>query len=73
MDIDVDLFQLFLSFLIKKSSGDHKGAEINSDVVSENQQLAEELRKPIIRKFGKRNVYSFLATICGMLIYQICN
>ena len=32
----------------------HKGTGINS----ENQQLVEELHKPIIRKFGKRKVYS---------------
>ena len=37
----------------KKSSG---GAN-NSGTMS-NQELAEELHKPIIRKFEKRNVYS---------------
>ena len=31
-----------------------------------NQQLPKELHKPIIRKFGKRKVYSFFqVNICG--------
>ena len=34
-----------------------------------NQQLAEELHKPIIRKFGKRKVHSFfIDNICGTLL-----
>ena len=37
-------------FFDKKSDATHKRTGINSDVVSENQQLAEELHWPIIRK-----------------------
>ena len=37
----------------KRTSGDYVKSEIMP-----NQQLAEELRKPIIRKFEKRKVYS---------------
>ena len=33
-------------------------ADINFNSDSENQKLAEELQKPIIRKFKKRKVYS---------------
>ena len=34
-----------------------KGSSINNEI-NENQQLANELCKPIIRKFKKRKVYS---------------
>ena len=34
------------------------GTEINSDVVSENRELAEDLQKPIIRKLVKLKVHS---------------
>ena len=40
-------------FFDKKS----KGSGIKNDI-TENQQLANELHKPIIRKFKKRKVYS---------------
>ena len=46
-----------LLHLIKKSVG--SGAKrINTKITPQNQQLAEELHKPIIRKFKKRKVYS---------------
>ena len=41
-------------FFDKKSKGSGIKNEIN-----ENQQLANELHKPIMRKFKKRKVYSF--------------
>ena len=41
----------------KKSVG--SGAKrINTKITPQNEQLAEELHKPIIRKFKKRKVYS---------------
>ena len=43
----------------EKSSATHKGTGINS----ENRQLAEELQKPVIRRFSKRKLYSSLKTI----------
>ena len=52
--------EILLQFLNKNSfeSG------VKSDIMS-NQQLAEELHKPIIKKFKKRNVYSlFKHNIC---------
>ena len=53
MDINTDLLQWLINFLIKKSSG---GA-VKIDIIP-NQQLAEELQKPIIRKFEQRKLYS---------------
>ena len=47
-----------------------KGSGIKS---ISNQQLADELHKPIIRKFKRRKVYSFLKTIFGEPILLICN
>ena len=41
----------------KKSEG--SGAKhVNSKLISQNEQLADELHKPIIRKFKKRKLYS---------------
>ena len=41
----------------KKSVG--RGAKrVNTKLISQNEQLADELHKPIIRKFKKTKVYS---------------
>ena len=48
------LASMVFKFLDKKTSG--SGNTIKS--VSPNEQLAEELHKPIIKKFKKRKVYS---------------
>ena len=49
-------------FFDKKTVATHKGTGVNSG----NQPLAEELHKPIIRKFRKRKVYcSFMGNIWG--------
>ena len=48
MDIYVDVLQWFINFLIKKTSGGAIKNKIMSD-----KELAEELQKPIIRKFKK--------------------
>ena len=43
--------------LIKKYAG--SGAKsVNTKITRQNEQLAEKLHKPIIRKFKKRKVYS---------------
>ena len=47
------LASMVYKFFDKKS----KGADIKNEI-KENQQLANELHKPIIRKFKKRKVYS---------------
>ena len=51
MDIKEVLLQLFVHFLIKKTCGIGIKNDIRSD-----QQLAEELLKPIIKKFKKRKL-----------------
>ena len=44
-------------FFDKKSKG--SGVKhVNTKLILQNQQLAKELHKPIIRKFEKRKVYS---------------
>ena len=48
-----ELSSMVYNFLVKKSSG--SGVKSMS-----NEQLAEELHKPIIRKFKTRKVYSSL-------------
>ena len=61
MDINVDLLQWFINFFEKTTSGSGIKNENMSD-----QQLAEELYKPIIRNFGKRKVHSpFIGKIWG--------
>ena len=35
-----------------------KGNGVSNNEIKENLQLAEQLRKPVIRKFKKRNIYS---------------
>ena len=61
VDINVDLLQWFINFLIKKTSGGASKNEFMS-----NKELAEELHKLIIRKFKKPKVYSpFLVNIYG--------
>ena len=54
------------NFFDKKSGATHAdklafiyiGTGINSDIISEIQQLVDELNKVIIKKFKKRIVYS---------------
>ena len=51
------LASMVYKFFDKKSVG--SGAKpVNTKITPQNQQLAEELHKPIIRKFKKRKVYS---------------
>ena len=62
MDIKEVLLLWFISFLIKnKSSG------VNNDI-NENEELAQELHKPIIKKFKKKKFIPHLKTIFGMMI-----
>ena len=53
MDINLELLQWSINFLIKETSD----SGIKNDNMSD-QQLAEELRKTIIRIFKKRKVHS---------------
>ena len=61
MDIKEVLLQWFINFLIKKTSG----SGIKNENIC-NKELAEELRKAIIRKFSKGKVHSpFINNIWG--------
>ena len=61
MNINVDLLQCSIISLIKKTFG--KG--IKNENIS-NKKLAEELHKPIIKRFMKRKVHSsFIDNIWG--------
>ena len=51
------LVSMVSNFFDKKSKG--SGAKhVNTKLIPQNEQLADELHKPIIRKFKKRKVYS---------------
>ena len=50
LDIKLELFQWFISFLDEKASGENE--------IIANKELAEELQKPVIRKFNKIKVHS---------------
>ena len=61
MDIRRVLLQLFLNFFGKKTSG---GALKNDNM--SNKELAEDLHKPIIRRFKKGKAHlSFINSISG--------
>ena len=61
------LASMVYKFFDKKSKGSGVSALANKSVF-QNQQLAEELRKPIIRKFKKERYTQHLKTIIGVLI-----
>ena len=61
MDIKEVLLQWFTNVLIKKTSEGVATFANKSDIKNKNvsnKELAEELHKPIIRKFEKRKVHS---------------
>ena len=72
------LVSMVYKFFGKKSSG--SGAKhVNTKITPQNQQLAEELYKPIIRKFGKRKIHVAFkdnirgADLADMQILSKCN
>ena len=61
MDIKEDFLLWFTNFLTKKTVSKASFKNVGSGVnipLESNEELAEELQKPIIRKFKKRAVYS---------------
>ena len=52
-NMNADLLQWFINFLIERNSG----GTFKNEVIS-NKELGEELPKPIIRKFKKKKVHS---------------
>ena len=62
MDINTDLLQCFIIFLIKKKFD----SGIKNENIS-NKKFAEELHKPVIRKLKKRKGHSsFIDNILGV-------
>ena len=62
-------------FFDKKTKGSGVTLANKSAIKSipQNEQLAEELHKPIIRKFLERKYIQHSQTIFGLQIWQICN
>ena len=56
MDINMDLLQWSIIFLIKKNKKTYDGT-VKNEIIP-NKELANELHKPIIRKCNKRKVHS---------------
>ena len=77
MDINKDLVKWFTDFMIKmernieiKSKAAVICAALHADIANTtepNQQLADELQKPIIKKFQKQCIFIFLWITVGML------
>ena len=63
-----EVASMFYSFFDKITTG---GTVKNENI--SNKELAEELYKPIIRQFKKRNVHSTFIEIFGVLILLMCS
>ena len=61
------LASMVYNFFDKKSAGSGV-KQVNTKLAPQNQQLAEEPHKPIIRKFEKRKVHAAFPIIFGELI-----
>ena len=69
MDINVELHQWSITFLIKKTSG----SDIKNENIS-NKELADELHKKYYKiKQEKEKYTQLLYTISAVLILPICN
>ena len=68
MEIKVPLLQGFTPFVVKKGSG----RAVKTENI-QNEELAEELQKPIIRKFDKKGCSLLLQTIFGVLTLYLSN
>ena len=65
MDINMDLLQWSINFLIKKKKKKSYDGTVKNEIIF-NKELADELHKPIIRKCNKRKVHSpFIDNIWG--------
>ena len=75
IDIKEFLLQWFIDFLIKRQL---KGRTVKNENIS-NKELAEQLHKPLIKKFKKRKVKSsfidniWWADLAGMLLISKFN
>ena len=63
---------MFYRFFDKNSASladkSGEGSGVNTKLTPQNRQLAEELHKPIIKKFEKRKVYATFKDNIGVLI-----
>ena len=76
MDFKDVLLIWFINFLRKSPSLTDKSAKGGSfnNKIKQNQQLANELHKTIIKEFKKKEEFILhLKTIFGVLIQLICN
>ena len=65
------LGSMVYKFFDKKTKG--SGVTLANKSIPQNEQLAEELHKPIIRKFKKGKYIQHSKTIFGLQIWQISN
>ena len=68
MDINVNLLQWSIYFVIKKTS-----VRTEKKKIIFNEELAEELQKPFIQKFVKRKVHSVFLEDMWVEDLEICN
>ena len=69
MDIKEFLLLRFINFFDKELASLEDKSTIGSSVAAiQNEQLAEELHKPIIKKLKKQECILYLTTIFGVLI-----
>ena len=71
-DPKYDWYQRGLASMVYKFF-DSKVSGSGAKLTPQNEPQANEFHKPIIRKLGKRKVYSIFKIIFGVLIKEICN
>ena len=72
-NLKYDGYKLRLASMVYKFFDKKTGGTVKSEITS-NKELAEELYKPIIRKFERKEKYTHLLwTIFGVQLKQICN
>ena len=72
IDIKVDILQWFINSFDNKSLGGVVTRD--KSAIMSNQQLAEKLRKPIIRNLEKYKLYSSCKDNINLVLFeQICN
>ena len=68
-----DGYQRGLASMVYKCFDKKTSDRATENEIMSNKELVDELCKPMIRKFKKRKVHSFLWTIFEVLILLICN
>ena len=65
------LASMVYKFFDKKTNG--SGFTLANKSIPQNEQVAEQLHKPIIRKIKKEEYIQHSKTIFGLQIWQICS